>query len=44
VAAGQTNVTPRVGGRSGWDIVRTNVFTWFNLILGILFVAMITFG
>ena len=44
VAAGQTNVTPRVGGRSVWDIVRTNIFTWFNLILGILFVAMITFG
>ncbi len=44
VAAGQTNATPRPGGRSGWDIVRTNIFTWFNLILGILFVAMITFG
>ena len=44
VAAGQTNATLRVGGRTGWDIVRTNVFTWFNLILGVLFVAMITFG
>ena len=27
-----------------WDIVRANVFTWFNLILGVLFVFMITFG
>ena len=44
MAAGQTNVTPRPGGRTTWDIVRTNVFTYFNLILGVLFVAMITFG
>jgi cation-transporting ATPase E len=44
IAAGQTNATPRVGGRSGWDIVRSNVFTWFNLILGVLFVAMMIFG
>lgn len=44
IAAGQTNATPRAGGRSGWDIVRTNVFTWFNLILGVLWVAMVSFG
>jgi cation-transporting ATPase E len=44
VAAGQTNFTPRPGGRSTWDIVRTNVFTWFNLILGVLFAFMLTFG
>lgn len=44
VAAGQTNVTPRPGGRTTWDIVRTNTFTWFNLILGVLFVFMVTFG
>lgn len=44
VAAGQTNITPRPGGRSTWDIVRTNAFTWFNLILGVLFVFMVTFG
>jgi cation-transporting ATPase E len=43
-AAGQTNATPRVGGRTVWDIVRTNVFTWFNLILGVLFVAVMVFG
>ena len=40
VAAGQTNAAPRPGGRSVWDIFRTNVFTWFNLILGVLFVAV----
>ena len=43
-AAGQTNAAPRPGGRSVWDIVRTNVFTWFNLILGVLFVAVVVFG
>jgi cation-transporting P-type ATPase E len=44
VAAGHVNVTARPGGRSTWDIVRGNVFTYFNLILGILFVAMLLFG
>ena len=44
VAAGQTNAAPRPGGRSVWDIFRTNVFTWFNLILGVLFVAVVVFG
>lgn len=44
VEAGRTNVTPRPGGHTTWDIIRTNVFTWFNLILGVLFVAVITFG
>jgi cation-transporting ATPase E len=44
LAAGQTNVTPRAGGRTVWDIVRSNVFTWFNLILGVLFAAVLTFG
>jgi cation-transporting P-type ATPase E len=44
VAAGQTNVTPRPGGRTMWDIVRSNTLTWFNLILGILFVCMLIFG
>ncbi len=42
--AGQTNVTPRPGGRTTWDIIRGNVFTWFNLILGVLFVAVLVFG
>jgi cation-transporting ATPase E len=44
IAAGQTNSAARPGGRSTWDIVRGNVFTWFNLILGVLFVAMLLFG
>ena len=44
VAAGQTNAAPRAGGRSVWDIIRGNVFTWFNLILGVLFVAVVVFG
>ena len=42
--AGQTNVTPRPGGRTTWDIVRGNTFTFFNLILGVLFVVMMVFG
>jgi cation-transporting ATPase E len=44
VAAGHTNAAPRAGGRSVWDIIRGNVFTWFNLILGVLFVAVVVFG
>ncbi len=44
VAAGLTNVTPRPGGRTTWDIIRTNTLTYFNLILGVLFIFMITFG
>lgn len=44
VEAGQTNVTPRPGGHTTWDIIRTNVFTWFNLMLGALFVAVVVFG
>jgi cation-transporting ATPase E len=43
-AAGQTNAAPRPGGRSVWDIIRGNVLTWFNLILGVLFVAVVVFG
>jgi cation-transporting ATPase E len=44
VEAGRTNATPRPGGHTTWDIIRTNVFTWFNLILGVLFVAVMVFG
>jgi cation-transporting ATPase E len=44
IRAGQTNETPQGGGRTGWDIVRGNVFTWFNLLLGTLFVIMVSFG
>lgn len=42
--AGQTNAAPRPGGRTAWDIVRTNIFTWFNLILGVLCAAVLAFG
>ena len=42
--AGQVNITPRAGGRTTWDIIRSNVFTWFNLILGVLFVVMLALG
>ncbi|OFW62018.1 MAG: hypothetical protein A2133_09235 [Actinobacteria bacterium RBG_16_64_13] len=44
MAAGRSNATPRPGGRTNWDIVRSNVFTYFNLILGALFVVMLVFG
>ncbi len=44
VAAGQINAAPRPGGRSVWGIVFSNVFTWFNLILGVLFAAVMIFG
>ena len=44
VAAGHVNALPSRTSRSVWDIVRANVFTWFNLILGVLFVCMMTFG
>jgi cation-transporting ATPase E len=44
IAVGQTNAAPRPGGRSVWDIIASNVFTWFNLILGILFVVVMVFG
>jgi cation-transporting ATPase E len=43
-AAGHVNTLPNRTSRSVWDIVRANIFTWFNLILGVLFVFMITFG
>lgn len=44
IAAGKVNHVPSRTSRSVWSIVRANVFTWFNLILGVLFVCMITFG
>lgn len=43
-AAGQVNVTPRPGGRTTLDIIRGNTLTYFNLILGTLFVCMMVFG
>ncbi|MCJ7795911.1 MAG: cation-translocating P-type ATPase, partial [Thermoleophilia bacterium] len=43
-AAGHVNTLPNRTSRSVWDIARANIFTWFNLILGVLFVFMVTFG
>ena len=44
VAAGQRNETPDRSGRSVADIVRANVFTRINAILGVLFVIVISTG
>lgn len=44
VAAGQTNAVHHKTSRSIPEIIRANVFTWFNLILGVLWAFMITFG
>lgn len=41
---GRVNAVAVRTSRTSWDIVRTNVFTWFNLILGVLWVLMVTFG
>ena len=43
-AAGQVNAAPPRSARSWGEIVRGNVLTWFNLILGVMFVLMVTFG
>ncbi len=42
VAAGQTNDLPPKSGRSTWDIVRANVFTRINAILGVLLVIVVS--
>ena len=44
VAAGQVNATQSPTSRRIVDIVRANVFTWFNLVLGVLLVVMLVFG
>lgn len=44
IEAGQTNAVQMRTSRSVWDIVRANVFTWFNLILGVLAGLMLAFG
>jgi len=41
VAAGRTNAVPVQSSRSLAVIVRTNVFTWFNGLIGALFVIML---
>ncbi len=44
VQAGRTNDLPPTSGRSTWDIVRANVFTRINAILGILLAIVLTTG
>jgi cation-transporting ATPase E len=44
VARGQTNATSQASSRSLWLIIKTNVFTRFNAILGALFVLILTTG
>ena len=44
VANGQVNVTDQASSRSLWVIVKTNVFTRFNAILGALFVLILITG
>ncbi|ALG86585.1 HAD-IC family P-type ATPase [Gordonia phthalatica] len=43
-AAGQANVTPDKSGRSVADIVKANVFTRINAILGVLFAIVASTG
>ncbi len=42
--ANQTNVMPKPNTRTGWDIVRENVFTYFNLLNTIIFLLVLTTG
>ncbi len=44
VAAGQVNAVRSRTSRSVATIVRSNVFTWFNLILGVLCALQLAFG
>ncbi len=44
VARGEVNRAPKGTGRTVADIVRANVFTFFNGLLGALFVVMVVFG
>jgi cation-transporting ATPase E len=44
VAAGKTNDVPVRASRSVWDIVRANVFTRFNAVIGALFAMILVIG
>jgi cation-transporting ATPase E len=44
VTAGQTNDVPARAGRSVGEIVRANVFTRFNAIVGVLFAVILVIG
>ena len=41
---GQVNATEQATSRPLWTIIKTNVFTRFNAILGVLFVLVLTTG
>jgi cation-transporting ATPase E len=43
-ARGQANVVTHRSSRSAWEIVRSNVLTRFNAIIGVLLVAGLVFG
>ncbi|MBR5239884.1 MAG: HAD-IC family P-type ATPase [Clostridia bacterium] len=42
--ANQTNVMPKPNARTGWDIVRENVFTYFNFLNTLIFLLVLTTG
>lgn len=44
VREGATNAVSARTSRSYPDILRANVFTWFNLVLGVLWLFMVSFG
>ncbi|WP_461167592.1 HAD-IC family P-type ATPase [Tsukamurella serpentis] len=44
VADGRVNRLPDRSGRSSWDIIRANVFTRINAMLGVLFVLVLFTG
>ena len=41
---GMANILPPRSGRTNWQIVRDNVFTRVNLLLGVLFVFVLSTG
>lgn len=44
VATGQVNVAPDGSSRSLWDIIRGNLFTLFNAILGTALILVLIVG
>src|SRR5438128_12575448 len=44
VRRGEVNEVPQAASRSVWQIVRANLFTPFNALLGTLFVVILTVG
>src|SRR5438445_2585712 len=44
ISRGEINEVPRVASRTVWQIVRTNVFTPFNALLGGLLVVILSIG